>query len=324
MEIDIFPIPSTKGVHRYIGMAFLGLIIITYIVGAYLAAQHLIGKDKELLCLLVSIPIFIGSYAVLILLLHGIKQCLYAYFKSHRKEWNNQADQEEMEEYITQNLEQMQKKAQEKDAKTSKTKNVTPAAAVDALKVESKVEQPSHEEVPVTPEALAKLQLKRDIQKAYDELEIFISQMQIDRKQMNEAKVAHEAKKLEEILKYVRYTLMPHGFTDEELYQIEQAVKLLVELNGVTRMESLSISKKKGLKQADLKNFCWNIAFQYGIDPKTTALFALNVFYAWFSNTESSSIQKTLRNTTGKYSIEIDENIIEHLPTLEEKVLGKR
>ena len=117
---------------------------------------------------------------------------------------------------------------------------------------------------------------------------------------------------------------MPHGFTDEELYQIEQAVKLLVELNGVTRMEILSISKKKGLKQADLKNFCWNIAFQYGIDPKTTALFALNVFYAWFSNTESSSIQKTLRNTTGKYSIEIDENIIEHLPSLEEKVLGKR
>ena len=32
MEIDIFPLPSTKGAHRYIGTAFLGLIIITYIV----------------------------------------------------------------------------------------------------------------------------------------------------------------------------------------------------------------------------------------------------------------------------------------------------
>ena len=60
-------------------------------------------------------------------------------------------------------------------------------------------------------------------------------------------------------------SLMPHGFTDEELYQIEEAVKLLVELNGVTRMEVLSISRKKGLKQADQKNFCWNIAKQYGI-----------------------------------------------------------
>lgn len=29
MEIDIFPVPSTKGVHRYIGTLFLGLIIIT-------------------------------------------------------------------------------------------------------------------------------------------------------------------------------------------------------------------------------------------------------------------------------------------------------
>lgn len=165
--------------------------------------------------------------------------------------------------------------------------------------------------------------MKRDIQKAHDELEVFINQVQIDRKQMNEAKVAREARKLEAILKYTRYTLMPHGFTDEELYQIEEAVKLLVELNGVTRMEVLSISKKKGLKQADLKNFCWNIANQYGIDPKTTALFALNLFYAWFSNTEPSSIQKTLRNTAGTYTIEIDANIIDHLPQLEEKVLGK-
>lgn len=139
---------------------------------------------------------------------------------------------------------------------------------------------------------------------------------------MDEAKVDREARKLEAILKYIRYSLMPHGFTDEELYQIEEAVKLLVELNGVTRMEVLSISKKKGLKQAD--NFCWNVANQYGIDPKTTALFALKLFYAWFSNTEPSSIQKTLRNTAGTYTIEIDANIIDHLPQLEEKVLGKK
>ena len=154
-------------------------------------------------------------------------------------------------------------------------------------------------------------------------MEVFINQVQIDRKQMNEAKVAREARKLEAVLKYTRYTLMPHGFTDEELYQIEEAVKLLVELNGVTRMEVLSVSKKNGLKQADLKNFCWNISNQYGIDPKTTAQFALNLFYAWFSNTEPSSIQKTLRNTAGTYTIEIDANIIDHLPQLEEKVLGK-
>ena len=228
-----------------------------------------------------------------------------------------------MEEHIAQNLGHIQKKAQEKTATITNTKNAAPAV-VNARKTDCDVESQSPEEVSVTPEALAKLQLKRDIQKAHDELEVFINQVQIDRKQMNEAKVAREARKLEAILKYTRYTLMPHGFTDEELYQIEEAVKLLVELNGVTRMEVLSISKKKGLKQADLKNFCWNVANQYGIDPKTTALFALNLFYAWFSNTEPSSIQKTLRNTAGTYTIEIDANIIDHLPVLEEKVLGMK
>ena len=34
-------------------------------------------------------------------------------------------------------------------------------------------------------------------------------------------------------------------------------------------------------------------------------------------------IQKTLRNTAGTYTIGIDANIIDHLPQLEERVLGK-
>ena len=65
---------------------------------------------------------------------------------------------------------------------------------------------------------------------------------------------------------WLHYWRQPHNFTDEELYQIEEAVKLLIELNSVTRMEVLSIIRKKGLKHAYLKNFCWNIANQYGIE----------------------------------------------------------
>ena len=186
--------------------------------------------EKELVCFLLTIPIFIGYYALFVLVCHGIKTGLYAFFKSHRKEWNSIADREEMEEHIVQNLGQIQKKAQEKTTTITNTKNAAPIAD-DTPKRESNVESHSPEEVSVTPEALAKLQLKRDIQKAHDELEAFINQVQIDRKQMNEAKVAREAKKLDAILKYTRYTLMPDGFTDEELYQIEEAVKLLVELN---------------------------------------------------------------------------------------------
>ena len=77
------------------------------------------------------------------------------------------------------------------------------------------------------------------------------------------------------------------------------------------------------MKQADLKNLAWNIGNQYNIDAEVLALFVLSLFHSWFKNTEKDSIRKTLRNTTGKYSIEIDENIIEHLPELEGKVFGK-
>lgn len=56
MEIDIFSLPSTKGVHRYIGTALLGLVIITYVIGAYKVVQQLIGEDKELLAFLSLYP----------------------------------------------------------------------------------------------------------------------------------------------------------------------------------------------------------------------------------------------------------------------------
>lgn len=57
-----------------------------------------------------------------VLVCHGIKKGLYAFFKSHRKEWNNIADREEMEEHIAQNLGQIQKKVQEKSATVNNQK----------------------------------------------------------------------------------------------------------------------------------------------------------------------------------------------------------
>ena len=143
MEIDIFPLPSTKEVHRYIGTTFLGLIIITYIVGAYKVAQLLVGADKELLCFLVTIPIFIGGYAVLILLLHGIKQCLYAYFKSNRKELNNRVDRENLDNYIVQHLEDIQKKLDRPQAVPIPQHDVTPL--VQPLQQEPLEDKPSDE-----------------------------------------------------------------------------------------------------------------------------------------------------------------------------------
>ena len=300
MEIDIFPVPSAKGVHRYIGTSFLGLIIITYIVGAYKIAQQLIGEDKELLCFLVTIPIFIGGYAVFVLLLHGIKQCLYAYFKSNRKELNNRADQENMDACIIKHLEDIQKKLETKPA----------------------VETPQNKVVPEPVQQIIS-ELKETLKNAQRDLAPFIQQLHIDRTQMAEAKEKQEKDKLDKILRYTRLVFLPHGFSDEELFQIEEAVKLLVQYNGIVNCVSVKIEKKK-LKQTDLKNFAWNIGHQYNIDSEVLAMFVVNLFHSWFKNTEKGTIQKTLHNTTGTYSIKIDENILEHLPELEEKVLGKK
>ena len=149
-----------------------------------------------------------------------------------------------------------------------------------------------------------------------------MQQLHIDRIQLTEAKAKHDKEKLENGLRYTRLVLLPHDFSDEELYQIEEAVKLLVQCNGIVNCVSVKIAKNK-LKQADLKNLVWNIGYQYNIDSEVQALFVLNLFHAWFKNTEKETIRKTLRNTKGNYSIEIDEDIIEHLPMLEEKMLGK-
>ena len=129
MEIDIFPIPHRKeGIARNFEKAFLGILIITYIIAAFNPAQCVVGNDtgKELVRFLLTIPIFVGYYALFVLVCHSIKKGLYAFFKSHRKEWNSIADREEMEEHIAQKLGHIQKKAQEKTATITNTKNAAP------------------------------------------------------------------------------------------------------------------------------------------------------------------------------------------------------
>ena len=89
MEIDIFPIPHRKeGIARNLDKGFLGILIITYVIAAYKTAQWIVGGNNDFVCVLLTIPIFVGYYALFVLACHGIKTGLYAYFKSHRKEWN--------------------------------------------------------------------------------------------------------------------------------------------------------------------------------------------------------------------------------------------
>ena len=314
MEIDIFPIARKEGIHYYIGAGFLGLVIITDIIGAWKAAVYLIGEDKELLCLLAAIPIFIGMYSILVLALHCAKVCLYAYFKVNRKELNKQVNQEAYNNYIITHLEDIQNKLDRK---------AEPQQVVVAPPVVQTVPEPSKNDAQdddLQPDIMP--ELNQEVKIAMKNLGPFIQQVHIDRIQMSKAKAKHDKEKLEKILKYTNLVLLPHGFSNEEMYQIVEAIKLLVQCNGVVNCVSVNIKKNK-LKQADLKNFAWNIGYQYDIDSEILALFVLNLFHAWFKNTEKDSIRKTLRTTSGKLSIEIDENILDHLPELEAKILGK-
>ena len=79
MEIDIFPIPHRKdGIARNFDKGFLGILIITYIIAAYKTAQWIVGGNNDFVCVLLTIPIFVGYYALFVLACHGIKTLHYA------------------------------------------------------------------------------------------------------------------------------------------------------------------------------------------------------------------------------------------------------
>ena len=70
--------------------------------------------------------------------------------------------------------------------------------------------------------------------------------------------------------------------------------------------------KLQAVLQISLKNFAWNIAFQYNISRDVTAQFVMQTFHEWFDNSTLDTIRKNLRTTTGNHKIKIDEQIIKH------------
>ena len=125
-----------------------------------------------------------------------------------------------------------------------------------------------------------------------------------------------DSEKLEKILLYTRNTLLPFDFTDEELFQVCEAIRSLA-IHKVT-LPNLPVKiertgKKTKLTNHDLSNFGWNIANQYDIPNPMTAEFLSSTFSAWFKNTEVSTLAKNLRNTRGRHNIEIDTNILDKI-----------
>lgn len=75
-------------------------------------------------------------------------------------------------------------------------------------------------------------------------------------------------KKFAKVQAYVRQTLMPFDFTDEELFQVSECVVSLVVHGVVVPTLPIKIEKsgkKEQLTQHDLANLSWNIANQYNL-----------------------------------------------------------
>lgn len=144
-------------------------------------------------------------------------------------------------------------------------------------------------------------------------LDAFMTTVEIARKAMEERRKKEEAEKIAKILNYTLNTFIEFDFTDEELFQLSECIRLFCSEKSVLSSPNIKIYKKDKLKQADIKNFVWNIGNAYGYPIPLMAKFVCATFRAWFKNTEQSSVERNMKTTKGTLNIEIDPNLLKHL-----------
>ena len=146
-----------------------------------------------------------------------------------------------------------------------------------------------------------------------ERLRKFMETCKREREQFIAIKEKADEEKLEKVQTYVRQTLMPFDFTDEELFQVNECIVSLVVHGIVVPTLPIKIErtgKKMQLTQHDLANLSWNIANQYNLPNKLAAQFAQYTFPAWFWNTTTDTLAKKLKNRSNDLFIKINENII--------------
>lgn len=141
-------------------------------------------------------------------------------------------------------------------------------------------------------------------------MELFHYEYQREQQQYKQQKEREEDEKLNAILKYTRDTFKRFDLDETEIFQICESVRYLVTNRQVLSMTEIHIKKHSSLTQISLKNFAWNIAFQYNIGGDITTSFVMATFAEWFTNSTFDTVRKNLRTTTGRHKIEIDENIL--------------
>lgn len=141
-------------------------------------------------------------------------------------------------------------------------------------------------------------------------MELFHYEFQHEQQQYRQQKEKEEDDKLNAVLRYTRNTFKRLDFEEGEIFQICECVRYFVSNRQVLTNTSVHIKRRTAVTQIALKNFAWNIAFQYNISGDITAQFVMQTFAEWFANSTKDTIRKNLRTTTGRHKIEIDENIL--------------
>lgn len=141
-------------------------------------------------------------------------------------------------------------------------------------------------------------------------MELFHYEYQHEQQQYRQRKEKEEDEKLYAILQYTRNTFRRLDFDEEEIFQICECVRYFVTNRQALTSTSMHIKRRTDVTQISLKNFAWNIAYQYNISRDVTAQFVMHTFHEWFANSTIDTIRKNLRTTTGRHKIEIDTNIM--------------
>ena len=141
-------------------------------------------------------------------------------------------------------------------------------------------------------------------------MELFHYEYRIEEQSYLQRKEKANDLKMAAIMKYTRDTFKHLNFDEIEVFQICECVRYLVTNHQVLNHTEIHIRRRTTVTQIALKNFAWNIAFQYNISGDLTAKFVIATFNEWFSNTSFDTVRKNLRTTTGKHAIEIDEHIV--------------
>lgn len=150
-----------------------------------------------------------------------------------------------------------------------------------------------------------------DVEIQKQRMELFHQEYQYEQQQYVQNKENADEAKLQAVLKYTKDTFKTLDFDEVEIFQLCGCVRYFVTNKQPLTQTDIRIKRRVSVTQIALKNFAWNIAFQYNIGGDATALFVMHTFNEWFANSTLETIRKNLRTTTGRHKIEINEKIFQ-------------